>query len=210
MIKRSAMILAAPLANLAALCTLETSQRMPTYEYNWFGQNRYRATSSEPLPLQQDHDPASEFKYDGGGPAKGGNVTMLPERQEGRGGTSGRDDIWSLSPADETFDIGLDTGSPVRELLYASPFKFAGAINRVEVTADCRRIISSARDFGDRSRARPNGSRTAAAARSKRNGRRGDSAFTPAQINARCAAPVGALPKGTQPRSQGRLGCYSA
>ena len=23
---------------------------MPTYEYNWFGQNRYRVTSSEPLP----------------------------------------------------------------------------------------------------------------------------------------------------------------
>ena len=64
---------------------------MPTYEYNWFGQNRYRATSSEPLPL----------------------------------GFS----------ADETFNIGLDTGSPVSEL-YASPFKFAGAINRVEVTAD--------------------------------------------------------------------------
>jgi hypothetical protein len=69
------MILAAPLANLAALCTLETSQRMPTYEYNWFGQNRYRATSSEPLPLGKSTIRV-EFKYDGGGPAKGGNVTM--------------------------------------------------------------------------------------------------------------------------------------
>jgi hypothetical protein len=27
---------------------------MPTYEYNWFGQNRYRATSSEPLTLALD------------------------------------------------------------------------------------------------------------------------------------------------------------
>jgi hypothetical protein len=43
--------------------------------------------------------------------------------------------IFGRFSADETFDIGLDTGSPVREL-YASPFKFAGAINRVEVTAD--------------------------------------------------------------------------
>jgi hypothetical protein len=31
--------------------------------------------------------------------------------------------------------VGLHTGSPVSDL-YASPFKFAGAINRVEVTAD--------------------------------------------------------------------------
>jgi hypothetical protein len=69
------MIVAAPLANLAALCTLETSRRMPTYEYNWFGQNRYRATSSEPLPLGKSTIRV-EFKYDGGGPAKGGNVTM--------------------------------------------------------------------------------------------------------------------------------------
>src|ERR1700722_1228060 len=69
------MIVAAPLANLAALCTLETSRRMPTYEYNWFGQNRYRATRSEPLPLGKSTIRV-EFKYDGGGPAKGGNVTM--------------------------------------------------------------------------------------------------------------------------------------
>ena len=43
--------------------------------------------------------------------------------------------IFGRFSADETFDIGLDIGSPVSEL-YASPFKFAGAINRVEVTAD--------------------------------------------------------------------------
>jgi len=48
---------------------------MPTYEYNWFGQNRYRATRSEPLPLGKSTIRV-EFKYDGGGPAKGGNVTM--------------------------------------------------------------------------------------------------------------------------------------
>jgi hypothetical protein len=48
---------------------------MPTYEYNWFGQNRYRATRSEPLALGKSTIRV-EFKYDGGGPAKGGNVTM--------------------------------------------------------------------------------------------------------------------------------------
>jgi hypothetical protein len=106
---------------------------MPTYEYNWFGQNRYRATRSEPLPLGKSTIRV-EFKYDGGGPAKGGNVTMcLNDKKVAEGRVEGT--IFGRFSADETFDIGLDTGSPVSEL-YASPFKFTGAINRVEVTAD--------------------------------------------------------------------------
>jgi hypothetical protein len=32
---------------------LFVKDRMPTYEYNWFGHNRYRVTSSEPLPPGQ-------------------------------------------------------------------------------------------------------------------------------------------------------------
>ena len=34
--------------------------------------------------------------------------------------------------ADETFDTGLDTGSPVSNL-YQSPFKFTGTLNRIEI-----------------------------------------------------------------------------
>jgi hypothetical protein len=40
--------------------------------------------------------------------------------------------IFARFSADETFDTGLDTGSPVSDQ-YASPFKFAGAINRIGV-----------------------------------------------------------------------------
>jgi arylsulfatase len=34
--------------------------------------------------------------------------------------------------ADETFDTGLDTGTPVSEL-YASPFKFTGKLQKLEI-----------------------------------------------------------------------------
>jgi len=34
--------------------------------------------------------------------------------------------------ADETFDTGLDTGSPVSNL-YQSPFKFTGTLNKIEI-----------------------------------------------------------------------------
>jgi hypothetical protein len=161
------MILAAPLANLAALCTLETSQRMPAYEYNWFGQNRYRATSSEPLTLGRSTIRV-EFKYDGGGPAKGGNVTMcLNDKKVAEGRVEGT--IFGRFSADETFDIGRD---------------LATGLERAQTAPYSRGEI-------------------------KRNGRRGDSAITPAQINAPRGTRWGS-PKGTQPRSQGRLRSYSA
>jgi hypothetical protein len=40
--------------------------------------------------------------------------------------------IFGRFSADETFDTGIDTGSPVSDQ-YASPFKFTGSINKIEV-----------------------------------------------------------------------------
>jgi arylsulfatase len=74
---------------------------MPTYECNWFGQNRYRATSSEPLPLGKSTIRV-EFKYDSGGPAKGGNVTMCLNDKKVAEGRVERT-IFGRFSADETF-----------------------------------------------------------------------------------------------------------
>ncbi len=102
----------------------------PVYEYNWFGQQRYRVTSSEPLPTGKS-TVRVEFKYDGGGVSKGGTVAMfLNDRKVADGRVEKT--IFARFSADETFDTGLDTGSPVSDQ-YASPFKFTGAINRIEV-----------------------------------------------------------------------------
>jgi hypothetical protein len=40
--------------------------------------------------------------------------------------------IFGRFSADETFDTGLDTGSPVSDQ-YASPSTYSGAINRIEI-----------------------------------------------------------------------------
>jgi len=37
-----------------------------------------------------------------------------------------------LTIGDETFDTGLDTGSPVSNL-YQSPFRFTGTLNKIEI-----------------------------------------------------------------------------
>jgi arylsulfatase len=102
----------------------------PTYEYNWFGMDRYRITSSKPLPPGKSTIRV-EFKYDGGGDAKGGTVTMFVNDEtvgEGRVEKT----IFVRFSADETFDTGVDDGSPVSDL-YQSPFSFTGRLDKIEI-----------------------------------------------------------------------------
>ncbi len=92
--------------------------------------SRYRVTSSEKLPAGKSTIRV-EFKYDGGGLAKGGTVTLFVNDKEVGQGRVDKTILGRFS-ADETFDTGLDTGSPVSNL-YQSPFKFTGTLNKIEV-----------------------------------------------------------------------------
>jgi arylsulfatase A-like enzyme len=110
--------------------TLFVEGGKPTYEYNWFGISRYRVTSSEAIPAGKS-TVRVEFKYDGGGLAKGGTVSMfINDKKVGEGRVDKT--IFARFSADETFDTGLDTGSPVSDR-YRSPSTFTGALNRVEI-----------------------------------------------------------------------------
>jgi arylsulfatase len=110
--------------------TLFVKDGTPMYEYNWFGQTRYQVTSSEKLPAGKSTIRV-EFKYDGGGLAKGGAVTMfVNDKKVGEGRVDKT--IFGRFSADETFDTGLDSGSPVSNL-YQSPFRFTGTLNKVEI-----------------------------------------------------------------------------
>ncbi len=110
--------------------TLFVQDGKPTYEYNWFGQTRYRVTSSEKLPTGKS-TVRVEFKYDGGGLAKGGMVTLFVNDKKVSEGRVDKTVLARFSP-DETFDTGVDTGSPVSNL-YQSPFRFTGTLNKVEI-----------------------------------------------------------------------------
>jgi len=87
-------------------------------------------TSSDQLP-QGKSTIRVEFKYDGGGLAKGGVVTMFVNDKKVAEGKVDKT-VFGRFSADETFDIGRDYGSPVSDI-YLSPFKFSGSLNRVEV-----------------------------------------------------------------------------
>jgi arylsulfatase len=73
-----------------------------------------------------------EFEYDGGGVGKGGTVTLFVNGAAVATGRVDRTEPARFS-ADETFDIGRDTGSPVSSD-YQSPFPFTGTLKKVEIT----------------------------------------------------------------------------
>jgi hypothetical protein len=73
-----------------------------------------------------------DFKYDGGGIAKGGLVTLyLNDKKVGEGRIDKTEPAGRFS-ADETFDTGFDSASPV-SADYKSPFPFPGTVNKVEI-----------------------------------------------------------------------------
>src|SRR5438309_467539 len=102
----------------------------PIYEYNWFGEARYRVRSSQRL----SPGPATirvEFKYDGGGIAKGGTVALFVNGKKVGEGRIDKTEPVRFS-ANETFDTGLDSASPV-STEYQPPFRYTGTLKKVEI-----------------------------------------------------------------------------
>jgi hypothetical protein len=100
------------------------------YEYNYFSQNRYRVSATAQLPSGKSVV-RMEFQYDGGGLGKGGTVTLfINDKAVGRGRVEKT--VPLRFSADETFDTGMDTGSPV-SVAYQSPAEFNGKISKVTV-----------------------------------------------------------------------------
>ena len=79
--------------------------------YNFFGIEYYYAEGKKPIPAGK-HQVRMEFEYDGGGLAKGGKVSLYVD---GKKDGEGRVDqtVPMLFSADETCDVGKETGSTV-------------------------------------------------------------------------------------------------
>ncbi|TXS93860.1 sulfatase-like hydrolase/transferase [Parahaliea maris] len=82
----------------------------PVFEYRIFEFGQIRLQGRDPLPAGA-HNIAVKFDYDGPGYAKSGTFTLKVD-----GVTQGSDSVRASQPAffsiDETFDTGIDTGSP--------------------------------------------------------------------------------------------------
>ena len=101
------------------------------YCYNLLGLKLFFAESNNPIPAGQ-HQVRMEFKYDGGGLAKGGTASLFVD---GEKVGEGRVDMTlpMVFSADETCDVGRGTGSPVSPDYDPSDNAFSGEVNWVQI-----------------------------------------------------------------------------
>ena len=101
----------------------------PHFTYNYFGSEYTTVAGQENLPA----GPVTvryEFAYDGGGLGKGGTGKLFVNDKMVAEGKIPATVPLGFS-ADETLDVGEDTGTPSAE--YECPFRFSGKIGQVKV-----------------------------------------------------------------------------
>ena len=117
----------------------------PVYMYNLFGMQRIRWEGKEALTPGK-HALEFDFKYDGlgaetlqyGSPSglgQGGTGTL---KVDGKVVATKKIEktIPMLMQWDESFDVGADTGSPVNDKDYQTPFHFNGKLHKLTLTID--------------------------------------------------------------------------
>ena len=101
------------------------------FNYNVLGIHEFSTEATEPIP-QGKHQVRMEFAYDGGGLGKGGNVTLYYDGKEvGKGRVAATQAL--VFSADETTDIGYESGTPVSPDYTSKDSKFTGKIHWVQL-----------------------------------------------------------------------------
>jgi arylsulfatase len=103
------------------------------FVYNVLGIHEFPIEATEPIP-QGKHQVRMEFAYDGGGLAKGGTVTLYYDGKQVGNGRVGATQPMVFS-ADETTDIGYESGTPVSADYTFNESKFSGKIHWVQLDA---------------------------------------------------------------------------
>jgi arylsulfatase len=101
------------------------------FDYNLLGIQQFSTTAERPVPAG-NHQVRMEFAYDGGGLAKGGDVTLY---YDGDAVGSGRVEATQamIFSADETTDIGYESGTPVSPEYTARTSKLNAKLHWVQL-----------------------------------------------------------------------------
>jgi arylsulfatase len=111
--------------------SLYTLDGKPAYCYNLFGLERFKVYGDSAL-APGDHQVRMEFAYDGGGLGKGGTATLyIDGTQVGRGRVDATQPM--LFSADETTDLGGDSGTSVGDDYGSRTGHFSGRIEWVQI-----------------------------------------------------------------------------
>jgi arylsulfatase A-like enzyme len=103
----------------------------PAFCYNLFGLQQFKIYGEKPIPAGE-HQVRMEFGYDGGGLAKGGDVSLFVD---GQPAGNGRVDatVPMLFSADETTDVGSDSATPVSDDYGTRDSAFTGRVRWVQI-----------------------------------------------------------------------------
>jgi arylsulfatase len=126
--------------------TVYAKDGKPAYCYNLFGLQRFKVYGEGAIPAGE-HQVRVQFAFDGGGLGKGGTATLYVD-----GDKVGEGRVDATVPmafsADETLDIGSDSGTPVTDDLTPAAVKFNGEVRWVEIdlgddTEDADHLITA-------------------------------------------------------------------
>jgi arylsulfatase A-like enzyme len=101
------------------------------FAYNFFGLQTFTTEADRPIPAGK-HQVRVEFAYDGGGLGKGGMVSLFHDGEKVGEGRVERTTPMAFS-ADETTDVGRDTGTPVSRDYTVRNSRFTGKVNWVQI-----------------------------------------------------------------------------
>jgi hypothetical protein len=101
------------------------------FTYNVLGLQEFATEAEGPIPAGT-HQVRMEFAYDGGGLAKGGDVTLFYDGTPVGTGRVGATQPMVFS-ADETTDIGYESGTTVTPDYTAQTSRFTGKIHWVQI-----------------------------------------------------------------------------
>ncbi len=104
----------------------------PVFLYNFVDVERTRWEGTEALSPGK-HTLVFDFEYDGGGLGKGGLGVLKVDGKEVANHRIERTIPFTIQ-WNETFDVGVDTGTPVDDKDYQVPFKFTGQLINLTLT----------------------------------------------------------------------------
>jgi arylsulfatase A-like enzyme len=124
----------------------------PTFTWNLLELARVKWKGKEALAPGK-HTLVFDWKYDGPGFGKGGIGTLTVDGTVADSHPMPRS-VPVILPWDETFDVGLDTGTPVDDQDYQVPFKFTGKIDKLTVKLGQSEISVAEKDKTDKTTGR--------------------------------------------------------
>ncbi len=111
--------------------SLYVHEAKPAYCYNLFGLQQFKVYGDQPVPAGE-HQVRMEFAYDGGGLGKGGSATLyLDGEKVGEGRVEAT--VPMVFSADETCDLGGDSGTSVSDDYGTADGAFTGRVRWVQL-----------------------------------------------------------------------------